>query len=96
VKLATHVAGIDGDPLNQEAFVAFRRNYRGDRAERDRSARARTADKLKRREEKSAQRKALRPAAEQASEQDTGPLTQNNDKDSASTGTPANAKTSEK
>jgi hypothetical protein len=86
--------GIDGNPLNQEASVAFRPNYHRDRAERDRSACARSAEKMKRREEKSAQRKALRAAAEaseQPAEQDTEQLTENNDKDSASNGTLANA-----
>jgi hypothetical protein len=48
----------------KEGFMAFRVNYGRDRAERDRAARARTAEKLKKREEKSAQRKALRAAAE--------------------------------
>jgi hypothetical protein len=43
--------------------MAFRVNYGRDRAERDRAARARTAEKLRKREEKSAQRKALRDAA---------------------------------
>jgi hypothetical protein len=78
--------------------VAFRPNYHGDRAGRNRSARARTAEKLKRREEKSAQRKALRAAAEapeQAAEQDTEQLAESNDKASASTGTAVNAKISE-
>jgi hypothetical protein len=79
---------IDGNPLNQEVSMAFRPNYYRDRAERDRSARARTAEKMKRREEKSALRKALRAAAEapeQPAERDTESLTEKNDKDSAST-----------
>lgn len=44
--------------------MAFRPNYNRDRAERDRAARARTAEKLKKREEKTAQRKAQRAADE--------------------------------
>jgi hypothetical protein len=44
--------------------MAFRPNYGRDRAERNRSARARSAEKLQKREEKSAQRKALRAATE--------------------------------
>jgi hypothetical protein len=90
---------VGSDPLNQGAFVAFRPNYRGDRAERDRSARARTAEKLKRREEKSAQRKALRAAAEapeQTAEQDTGQLTENEDKGNTSVDNLTNVKSFEK
>jgi hypothetical protein len=78
--------------------VAFRPNYYRDRAERDRSARARTAEKLKRREEKSAQRKALRgapEAPEQAAEPDTEQLTENSDKDGVSIDNLANAKNRE-
>ncbi|MGA7787863.1 MAG: hypothetical protein WCA56_06830 [Xanthobacteraceae bacterium] len=48
--------------------MAFRVNYGRDRAERDRAARARTAEKLKKREEKSAQRKALRATPETSDE----------------------------
>jgi len=44
--------------------VAFRPNYNRDRAERDRMARARTAEKLRKKEEKTAQRKALRSGGE--------------------------------
>jgi len=44
--------------------MAFKPNYNRDRAERDRTARARSAEKLKKKEEKTAQRKALRAAAE--------------------------------
>jgi hypothetical protein len=40
--------------------VAFKPNYNRDRAERDRMARARTAEKLRKKEEKAAQRKTLR------------------------------------
>jgi hypothetical protein len=48
----------DGDPM------AFKPNYGRDRAERQRSARARTEDKQRKREEKAALRKAERDAAE--------------------------------
>ena len=44
--------------------MAFKPNYNRDRAERDRMARARTAEKLRKKEEKTAQRKALRSATE--------------------------------
>jgi hypothetical protein len=44
--------------------MAFRPNYNRARAERDRAARARSAEKLIKKEEKTAQRKALRAAAE--------------------------------
>jgi hypothetical protein len=44
--------------------VAFRPNYNRDRAERDRMARARAAEKLRKKEEKTAQRKALRDGGE--------------------------------
>jgi hypothetical protein len=47
--------------------MAFKPNYNRDRAERDRAARARSAEKQQRKEEKSAQRRALRegvPAAD--------------------------------
>ncbi len=44
--------------------MAFRPNYNRGRAERDQAARARSAEKLKKKEEKTAQRKALRAAAE--------------------------------
>ena len=44
--------------------MAFKPNYNRDRAERSRAARARTAEKLKKKEEKTAQRKALRAAGE--------------------------------
>ena len=62
--------------------MAFRVNYGRDRAERDRAARAKIAEKLRKREEKSAQRKALREAAEapapassgaEVPEQESGP-----------------------
>jgi hypothetical protein len=64
--------------------MAFRANYRRDRAERDRSARARSAEKLQKREEKSDRRKALRAAAEipaQGAEQVTEPVTASKDED---------------
>jgi len=47
--------------------MAFRPNYNRDRAERDRMARARTAEKLRKKEEKTAQRKALRSGGESPS-----------------------------
>lgn len=59
--------------------MAFHTNYRRNRAERDRTTRARSAEKLQKREEKSAQRKALRAADEaqaQDAEQPTERLTE--------------------
>lgn len=50
--------------------MAFKPNYNRDRSERDRAARARSAEKLARKQEKSAQRKALRDGTAPA--QDTG------------------------
>jgi hypothetical protein len=44
--------------------MTFKPNYNRDRAERDRAARVRSAEKLKKKEDKTAQRKALRAAAE--------------------------------
>jgi hypothetical protein len=44
--------------------MAFKPNYNRDRAERDRMARAKTAEKLRKREEKAAQRKTLRSGDE--------------------------------
>jgi len=61
--------------------MAFRPNYHRDRVERDKAARARSAEKLKKKEEKTAQRKALRAAAE-APAQITERGTENDDKES--------------
>jgi hypothetical protein len=47
-----------------EDSMAFRPNYNRDRAERDKAARARNAEKQIKKEEKTAQRKADRAAAE--------------------------------
>jgi len=55
---------VDINLLHREGPVAFKPNYNRDRAERDRMARARTAEKLRKKEEKTAQRKALRSATE--------------------------------
>jgi len=44
--------------------MIFKPNYRRDRLERDRAARARTDDKQRRRDEKTAKRKAERAEAE--------------------------------
>jgi len=44
--------------------MAFKPNYRRDRAERQRVARARTEEKQRKKEEKAAQRKAEREAAD--------------------------------
>ena len=44
--------------------MAFRPNYNRDRSERDRAARARSEEKQRRKDEKTAQRKAEREAAE--------------------------------
>lgn len=53
--------------------MAFKPNYNRDRAERDRAARTRSAEKLAKKQEKSAQRKALRDgtAPEPGTDQDT-------------------------
>lgn len=75
---------VDSNPFSQRGFMAFRPNFRRDRAERDRLARARSAEKLQKREEKSAQRKALRAAAEvpaRGAEQVPDQLAENNGKD---------------
>ena len=55
---------VDINLLHREGPVAFRPNYNRDRAERDRLARAKTAEKLRKKEEKAAQRKALRSGGE--------------------------------
>jgi len=47
-----------------EGLMPFRPNYRQDRLERDRAARARTDEKQRKRDEKSAKRKAKRTEAE--------------------------------
>jgi hypothetical protein len=47
-----------------EGLMPFRPNYRQDRLERDRAARARTNEKQNKRNEKSAKRKAERTEAE--------------------------------
>jgi hypothetical protein len=47
-----------------EGLKAFRPNFRRDRLERDRAARARTDEKQRKRDEKSAKRKAERNEAE--------------------------------
>src|SRR5262249_36538512 len=57
------------EALNQPAALrrepmAFKPNYRRDRAERQRAARARTEEKQRKKEEKAALRKAEREAAE--------------------------------
>jgi len=44
--------------------MAFRPNYNRDRLERDRTARARSDEKQRKKEEKTAQRKAQRAATE--------------------------------
>jgi hypothetical protein len=44
--------------------MAFKPNYGRDRAERDRTARARSQEKQRKKDEKTAQRKAARAAAE--------------------------------
>jgi len=48
----------------KEGLMPFRPNYRRDRLERDRAARARTDEKQSKRNEKSAKRKAERTEAE--------------------------------
>jgi len=50
--------------------MAFKPNYNRDRSERDRAARARSAEKLARKQEKSAQRKALRDGTAPAQDTD--------------------------
>ncbi len=58
--------------------MAFKPNYNRDRAERDRAARTRSAEKLAKKQEKSAQRKALRDgtAPEPGTDQDTDDMRQ--------------------
>jgi hypothetical protein len=58
--------------------MAFRPNYNRDRSERDRAARARSDEKQRKKDEKTAQRKAERegtvaPPADPAPEDDTTP-----------------------
>jgi hypothetical protein len=52
-----------------EDYMAFKPNYRRDRLERDRAARARTEEKQKKKEERAAQRKAERATSEASSEE---------------------------
>jgi len=52
--------------------MAFRPNYRRDRLERDRAARARVDEKQRKKDEKTAQRKAERGASEVPSEDEQG------------------------
>ena len=51
-------------PAVCEDFMAFRPNYNRDRQERDRAARARSDEKKRKKDEKTAQRKAERAADE--------------------------------
>ena len=53
--------------------MAFKPNYGRDRAERQRAARARSEEKQRKKEEKIAQRKAERAAAEPLPNYDTKP-----------------------
>lgn len=52
--------------------MAFRPNYHRDRVERNRAARARSDEKQRRKDEKTAQRKAERAAAAAPSEYHSG------------------------
>jgi hypothetical protein len=52
--------------------MAFKPNYRRDRLERDRAARARIDEKQKKKEERTAQRKAERAASEVPGEDEQG------------------------
>jgi hypothetical protein len=56
----------------QEDSMAFKPNYRRDRLERDRAARARADEKQRKKDEKTAQRKAERGASEVPSEDEQG------------------------
>jgi hypothetical protein len=52
--------------------MAFKPNYRRDRLERDRAARARSEEKQKKKEEKAALRKVERAASEVPAEDEQG------------------------
>jgi hypothetical protein len=52
--------------------MAFKPNYRRDRLERDKTARARVDEKQKKKEDRTAQRKAERAASEVPSEDEHG------------------------
>jgi hypothetical protein len=54
----------DINPPHDEDAMAFRPNYNRDRQERDRAARARSDEKKRKKDEKTAQRKAARDAVE--------------------------------
>jgi len=56
----------------EELSMAFKPNYRRDRLERDRAARARSEEKQRKKEEKAAQRKAERATPEVPSEGEQG------------------------
>jgi hypothetical protein len=56
------------EPIWEEHTMAFKPNYRRDRLERDRAARARSEEKQKKKEERTAQRKSEQAASEVPSE----------------------------
>jgi hypothetical protein len=56
----------------EKCSMAFRPNYRRDRLERDRAARARSEEKQRKKEEKAALRKAEREASEVPGEDKQG------------------------
>jgi hypothetical protein len=56
----------------EERSMAFRPNYRRDRLERDKAARARSEEKQRKKEEKAALRKAERAASEVPAEDKQG------------------------
>src|SRR5262245_26092309 len=58
------VAAHEINPRIRREPMAFKPNYRRDRAERQRAARARTEEKQRKKEEKAALRKAKREATE--------------------------------
>ena len=62
---------VDINPLAEDS-MAFKPNYRRDRLERDRAARARMDEKQKKKEERAAKRKAERVASEAHGEDEQG------------------------
>jgi hypothetical protein len=56
------VIGDEINPSPHEGPLAFKTNYGSNRAERDRAARAKNKEKLRKKDEKTAVRKALRAA----------------------------------
>jgi hypothetical protein len=61
---STHIRRQEVKPPHKEDPMAFKPNYRRDRAERQRAARARSEEKQRKKDEKVLLRKAERDAAE--------------------------------